>query len=54
MITETTYNLADLHYGRCEWCGNESDEIVYTNKGEEVCIDCIEEYKFYQETMRGL
>lgn len=53
MITETIYTPADLHYGKCEWCGEESDEIVTAEDGEK-CIDCIEEEKFYQETMRGI
>lgn len=53
MITETIYTPADLHHGVCEWCGEESDEIVTTDDGE-VCIDCLESEKFYQETMRGI
>lgn len=53
MITETIYTAADLHHGKCEWCGEESDEIVSTEDGEK-CIDCIEKEKFYQETMRGI
>lgn len=28
MITETTYTPADLHRGKCEWCGAESDETL--------------------------
>lgn len=54
MIEETTYKASDLHSGKCEWCGEESDELIYTEEGEEVCIDCIEEHKFYQESMKGL
>lgn len=53
MKTETTYTPADLHHGTCEWCGEESGEIVTTEDGEK-CIDCIEEEKFYQETMNGI
>lgn len=53
MITETTYTPADLHHGVCEWYGAESDEIVTTEDGEK-CNDCIEEEKFYQQTMNGI
>lgn len=41
------------HGDKVEWCGEESDEIVTTEDGEK-CIDCIEEEKFYQETMKGI
>ena len=51
MIIETTYNQYDLMYGVCELCGKESSEIDPTTGW---CIDCIEEERFYQETMRGL
>lgn len=54
MITETIYTPADLHYGKCEWCGEESDELIYTEDDEEICLDCYESEKFYQETMRGI
>lgn len=54
MITETTYDTSDLHSGKCEWCGEESDELIYTERGEEVCIDCIESEIFYQESMKGI
>jgi hypothetical protein len=51
MIIETTYRPYDLIYGICEHCGEESSEIDPTTGW---CIDCIEEERFYQETMRGL
>ena len=54
MITETIYHPSDLHIGECEWCGQTSDELSYTEDGQEVCIDCYEDEKFYQETMKGL
>lgn len=54
MIEETTYTPEDLHSGECEWCGNNSDELIYTEGGEEVCLDCIESKKFYEETMKGI
>lgn len=54
MITETIYEECDLHSGVCEWCGEESGEVVYTDDGQEVCVDCIEEKKFYEETMKGI
>ena len=47
MIIETTYS--DLVHGICERCGEESHEID-PNSGW--CIDCIEEERFYQESMR--
>ena len=47
MIIETTYT--DLIYGVCERCGCESSEID-PNSGW--CVDCIEEERFYQESMR--
>ncbi len=53
MITETIYTAADLHHGKCEWCDEESDEIVTTEDGEK-SSDCIEKEKFCQETMRGI
>lgn len=52
----TTINGVDVTALAREYgveCGYESDEIVTTEDGEK-CIDCIEEEKFYQETMRGL
>lgn len=54
MITEITYASSDLHSGKCEWCGEMSDELITTEDGQEVCIDCIEAEKFYQESMKGL
>lgn len=54
MITETTYQLEDLHDGTCDWCGESSHELINTESGEEVCLDCIMEEKFYQETMQGI
>lgn len=53
MIKEITYDLSDLHSGECEWCNEHSDELVFCD-GAEVCIDCIEAERFYQETMKGL
>jgi hypothetical protein len=49
MIIETTYNQYDLIYGCCVHCGKESSEIDPTTGW---CIDCIEEERFYQESMR--
>ena len=54
MIVETTYSQSELHSGECEWCGNNSDELIYTEDGQEVCIDCYESEKFYQETKKGI
>ena len=53
MKTEITYTHPDLHHGKCECRGEESDEIVTTDDGEK-CLGCIEEEKFYQQTMKGI
>ncbi len=54
MITETIYHPSDLHSGECEWCGEKSDELIYAVDGQEVCVDCIVEKEFYNETMKGI
>ena len=54
MTTETIYTPADLHCGECEWCGEWSDELICTDDGQEICIDCYEDKKFYEETMKGI
>ncbi len=54
MIIETNYDAGELHSGTCDWCGKQSDELVYTDGGEEVCVDCIEAERFYRETMKGI
>lgn len=54
MITETTYTPEDLHHGECDWCGAESDELIVIENGQEICVDCYEDEKFYQETMDGI
>ena len=54
MRQETIYTPADLHCGECEWCGEKSDELIYTKDGQAVCIDCYEDKKFYEETMKGI
>lgn len=51
MITKTTYTPEDLKSGKCKWCGEKSEEICID---EGICIDCIEEEKFYNATMAGL
>ena len=38
MIEERTYNIEDLHYGICESCGDESNEITEDGR----CVDCVE------------
>lgn len=48
MITETTYFPDELEHGKCKCCNEVSDEIV---KSDGRCIDCIEEEKFYEQTM---
>ena len=49
MITETTYSPYDLIHGICERCGEESSEI---DPRTGMCIDCIEEERFYYESMK--
>lgn len=49
MKTETNYSQFDLKKGKCISCGEKSDEILI---GDNRCIDCIEEEKFIEETMK--
>lgn len=49
MKTETTYSKFDLKKGKCTSCGEKSNEILIEDGR---CIDCIEEEKFIQETMK--
>ena len=49
MIIEKTYSPCDLVHGICERCGNESSEI---DPRTGMCIDCIEEERFYYESMK--
>lgn len=51
MITETTYSEIELEKGKCTCCGELSNEILIDDGR---CIDCIEEEKFYDETMKEL
>ena len=51
MITETTYSEYELHTGICRCCGEWSDEIL---NGDGRCVDCIEEEKFYEMTMKDV
>jgi hypothetical protein len=51
MYTETTYNANDLEKGQCSCCSEESEEILI---GDGRCIDCIEEEKFFEMTMKGV
>lgn len=46
MIEERIYLREELHSGKCDCCGEESDEI--TDSG--LCVDCIEEERFINET----
>jgi len=51
MITETTYSQFDLEKGKCTCCGEKSNEILI---GDGRCTDCIEEQKFFEETMKDV
>lgn len=50
---ETTYYPNELENGTCPSCGEESDEI-YKFDYHKRCVDCIEEQRFYEMTMRDL
>ena len=47
MIIEKTYGSHDLVRGICPCCGEESSEI---DPRTGMCIDCIEEERFYINT----
>ena len=49
MIIEKTYGSHDLVHGICPCCGEESSEI---DPRTGLCIDCIEEERFYYESMK--
>jgi hypothetical protein len=49
MIQETTYSEFDLKKGKCTCCGERSNEILISDGR---CIDCIEEEKFIEQTMK--
>jgi len=49
MKSETTYSASDLKKGKCTSCGESSNEILIA---DDRCIDCIEQEKFIDETMR--
>ena len=49
MIIETTYSPYDLVHGICKSCGDESSEIDPISG---MCIDCIEEERFYRESLK--
>lgn len=51
MITTTTYSEHDLKKGKCTSCGEKSKQILI-NDGR--CVDCIEEQKFYEKTMKNI
>lgn len=54
MIKTTIYRRDELHSGTCDRCGSQSDEIIYSEDGSELCLDCIEDEIFYKETMEGI
>lgn len=53
MITNTTYYGFQLRRGTCQSCSEISNEII-DDDGFDKCIDCIQEQKFYEQTMKGL
>ena len=48
---ETTYGRSELKKGRCKSCKEISKEIVI---GDGRCVTCIEEKKFFNETMKNI
>ncbi|MEG0927239.1 hypothetical protein [Chryseobacterium sp.] len=51
MQTETTYSEFDLEKGICTCCGQLSEEILIDDGR---CVDCVEDEKFFDETMKDL
>ena len=51
MIEETNYSQDELESGECTCCSEQSDEILIIDGR---CIDCIEEQKFYEYTMKDV
>ena len=49
MIIETTYSPQYLVQGICKSCGEVSSEIDPISG---MCIDCIEEERFYRESLK--
>ena len=49
MIIEKTYSPNDLVHGICTRSGEESEDI---DPRTGMCIDCIEEERFYYESMK--
>lgn len=49
MKTEIIYSQSDLETGKCKSCSEQSSEILI---GDGRCIDCIEEQKFFEATMK--
>lgn len=47
----TVYDFNFLETGTCTSCGDKTDEIM---PDDDRCVDCIQEQKFYEETMKGL
>ena len=50
MKTKTVYQNFELKRGKCSSCGERSNEILI---GDGRCVDCIEEQKFFEETMKN-
>ncbi len=48
---KTDYSEFELDKAKCTCCGDISDEILIEDGR---CIECIEDEKFYEATMRGL
>lgn len=51
MIQSRIYYTWELEHGKCNLCGEESDEII---PKEGICVDCQESELFYEETMKGI
>jgi len=51
MIETREYTSHDFEEGKCTCCGDFSEQIVI---GKGMCVDCVEEIRFFEETTRGL
>jgi hypothetical protein len=51
MIEKKTYYPSELKKDKCKSCREISNEIVI---GDGRCVDCIEEEKFFNETMKNI
>ena len=51
MIKTITYGPSDLKHGKCNSCGETSNEIVI---GEDMCADCVQMIEFEEMCMKTM